>query len=89
LSATTSQTEIPVNAHVVVNVGRRDPDFVDLEPERAGLTMEMHRQVQRGHKCQQRDDEGKQLDVTIAARDQQNEQAASAGMKVTSERMKD
>jgi hypothetical protein len=48
-----------VNAHVVMNVGGRNPDFVDLELERAEFTMQVYRQMQRGHKCQQRDDEGK------------------------------
>ena len=42
-----------VNAHVVMNVRRRHPDFVDFKLERAGLTMEMHRQMQRRHKRQQ------------------------------------
>ncbi len=47
-----------VNAHVVMNVGRGDPDFVDLEFEGAGLTMEVYRQMQGGYKCQHGDDEG-------------------------------
>ena len=59
-----------------MNVGGRNPDFVDLELERAEFTMQVYRQMQRGHKCQQRDDEGKELDVAIAARDQQNQQPA-------------
>ena len=48
-----------VNAHVVVNVGRSDPDFVDLELKNTALTMEVHRQVKRGHKCQDGNDERK------------------------------
>src|SRR5258708_6701240 len=67
-----------VDAHVVMNVGGRDPDFVDLELEGASLAMQVYRQMQRRHKCEHGDDEGKYLDIPIAARDQQNEQAASS-----------
>ena len=65
-----------VNAHVVMNVGSRDPDFIDLELEGVVIAVQIYRQMQRGHKRQHGDDQRKNLDVAITAGNQQNQQPA-------------
>ncbi len=66
----------PVNSHVVMNVGARNPGLIDFELKTGKVAMQMNRQVQGGHECQDRNDEGKNFDVAVAARDQQQQQSA-------------
>ena len=64
---------------MVVNVRGSNPDLVDLVLERAGFTMQMHGQMHRNNKRQYRNYEREQLDIAVAPRYQENEQAAARG----------
>ncbi len=71
-----------------MNVGRGNPCPVDFVLKSRLRPVEVHRQVQRQDKGQQRNDQGKDPDVAITPRQQHAASSAPAsGMKVTSDRM--
>src|SRR5271165_1084037 len=65
-----------VHAHVVMNVGRRNPGEVALKLEARLVADKVRRQMQRQNKRQQRNDQREQADIAITPREKQQQQRA-------------
>ena len=61
---------------MVVNVGRGNPGLVEFVLESRLRPVEVHRQMQRQDKSQQRDDQREHPNVAITPRQQQQQQRA-------------
>ena len=65
-----------IHAHVVVDVWAGDPLLINFVLEARLGAVEVHGQMQRQHERKQSDDQRKESDITVAPRNQQQQQPA-------------
>ena len=64
-----------------MDIRRGNPGNIQLKLKARLIAMQVRGQMQRQHKCQKRNDQRKQPDVAVAAREKQQEQRPCGGDK--------